>query len=613
MTHGTLARPSWIGLASVLLLFCAPLFIGLRGWDLRSDEAIYSYEVDRILETGEWLTPRSIPTDGAFLEKPPLKPWLVAGAIRLGLLPFDERGMRAIDVTFAAIAFVYVYLLGWRLAGTVAGVVSVFLLFSFDPLIVEHGVRGNHMEAALLLAYCGGIYHFIRWVDGGAVRARRAQALAVAAYFTLGFMTKFVGMVFLPMVCAGALLLTRAPAARVRDGWRDWIVRLAVVVAACTPGVIYQTVLRGAAFWGEIFGSNVYTRFMGTLVAAHIQPWHHYITQTWREFGFAGMRIAMVAGLIALILRAWRSRNWAAQVLLLWLIVPLLVISAGTSKLFYYVYPFLPPLAMGGGLASAMLLDYLRGPTCRSLARRASAWEGAPRFASSARVRRTLSVIGGGAILLAVGTAVFGTLTIEIDGVRLFRNSSAVRPAIVGAVLWLVSGYGQRTMQPVAVVALMLLLPVSNYLPRVQRFGSIDHPLQSIRDCALMVQASGDSPPTGVFHADAEIHHSYFYYLRRLGPWTDLTTTRHDEMDRRLRVPGEQSPVLLSKAGYQQVVESAAALTNDAPDARDGARRHDVPPGISIGDAVFILLPGPYGVCVGPAVAGGGQELRTKT
>ena len=89
---------SWsarLGLVFVAGLFCIPLFIGLSGWDLRNDEAIYSYAVDRVLETGDWLTPRSIPTDEPFLEKPPLKFWLVAGAMRLGLLPFDDFGMQS--------------------------------------------------------------------------------------------------------------------------------------------------------------------------------------------------------------------------------------------------------------------------------------------------------------------------------------------------------------------------------------------------------------------------------------------------------------------------------------------------------------------------------------
>ena len=37
---------TYVGLLAVVCLFCAPLFVGLSGWDLENDEAIYSYAVD---------------------------------------------------------------------------------------------------------------------------------------------------------------------------------------------------------------------------------------------------------------------------------------------------------------------------------------------------------------------------------------------------------------------------------------------------------------------------------------------------------------------------------------------------------------------------------------
>ena len=82
-------------------------FLGWGSEDLYNDEAIYSYAVDRIVETGEWLTPESspqtaFPGDPAarrdlFFEKPPLKFWIVALPITLGLLPHDEFGLRFWD------------------------------------------------------------------------------------------------------------------------------------------------------------------------------------------------------------------------------------------------------------------------------------------------------------------------------------------------------------------------------------------------------------------------------------------------------------------------------------------------------------------------------------
>jgi len=107
----------------VVVAFGGALFHGLGRTDLRNDEAIYAFAVDRILETGNWLSPESIPHSDlpgdpaargveTFLEKPPLKFWFVAAPISLGLLPHNEFGLRFWDAAFGTLAFLYVYLIG---------------------------------------------------------------------------------------------------------------------------------------------------------------------------------------------------------------------------------------------------------------------------------------------------------------------------------------------------------------------------------------------------------------------------------------------------------------------------------------------------------------------
>src|SRR5262245_66313583 len=106
----------WLLLA--LLLFALPLFFGLRSLDLETDEAIYSFAVERMLVDGEWLQPKSSPSDTTvFLEKPPLKFWIVAAPIKLGLLPRDEFGLRFWDAVMGSLAFLYIFAIGSRLAG----------------------------------------------------------------------------------------------------------------------------------------------------------------------------------------------------------------------------------------------------------------------------------------------------------------------------------------------------------------------------------------------------------------------------------------------------------------------------------------------------------------
>ena len=103
--------------------------------------------------------PKSSPhEDEAFLEKPPLKFWIVAAPIRAGLLPHSEFGTRFWDALFGAVAFVYVFMIGARLAGPVAGVVALLILFVHWPLLFEHGLRSNNMEAPLFLSTAAGSF-----------------------------------------------------------------------------------------------------------------------------------------------------------------------------------------------------------------------------------------------------------------------------------------------------------------------------------------------------------------------------------------------------------------------------------------------------------------------
>ena len=234
-----LSRPFW--LAVIIAVFALPLFIGLGRTDMENDEAIYSYAVDGILATGDWLNPPLSPFDGhTFLEKPPLKFWIVAAPIKLGLLPHNELGMRVWDVVCGGVAFLYVFALGRRLAGPLCGLIAVFGLFIYDPLLFEHGLRNNNMEAPLVLAYVGGVYHYIAWASPDRQTRRVAHAAAVTAYFFLGFMTKFVAALFLPILLGAATVLHWSVLRKALSEWRMWIAMAAAFLAAALPWFAYE-------------------------------------------------------------------------------------------------------------------------------------------------------------------------------------------------------------------------------------------------------------------------------------------------------------------------------------------------------------------------------------
>jgi 4-amino-4-deoxy-L-arabinose transferase-like glycosyltransferase len=602
----------WAGLAVVAVCISAPMFVGLAQWEMRSDEAIYSYAVERILETGEWLTPRSIPGDEPFYEKPPLKFWLVAGGMRLGLLPAGDAGMRGLDALAAAVMFLYLYAIGCRLGGPIAGVVSALALFSFDDILVEHGLRSNNMEAALVLAYTAAFYHALRWAEaesagvpaaqtwGGGAEWRGRHAYAIAGWFVLGFLTKFVAALFLPLVVVLTIASRPAGLRDLLGAWRTWLAPIGVALVLIAPWFIYQTVHAGREFWTILLTAHVLQRFAGVLHPEHLHPWYYYASWLWQELGREGLRVTWVAGLAALAWRGLAQGEWRVRAVLLWWAVPFVLISAGTSKLFHYAYPFLPPLALGVGLAVALGLGALASAHWSRL----WGWPGVSTLGSTGpALARVLTVVGGVAFLLGAWAVMVGPVTLQVGGVRLFRSAILWRPALIGAVLWLLAGQGSRVLRPLGALLSVWLLFPTPYSKQLAFLMRTDHPLRTMQTCAREVASIGGLAP-GVFHASGDLHHAYYFYLRHLG-WTPWHTATPAELQRRLEMPGQQTPVILGRADYVRLggrlpasAPAPVATTTGAPPVSpDPPLTEGLPPGVLLSDDAVLLFPRPYDGC----------------
>ncbi len=593
--RGPLLWSPWHLATAILavMVFALPLFVGLDRWDMRNDESIYSYAAQRILETGDWLTPRSIPTDFAFIEKPPLKFWIVAGAMSLGLTPTDEFGMRVFDAVFGAVAFGYIFAMGWRLAGPFCGAIALLILLAFDPLVFEHGLRSNNMEAALFLSYCGGLFHFRRWSESGGTRVRHLHALAAGLFFVLGFMTKFVAAVFMPMVAMAVFLSAPAVTGRLRVGWKDWLLPSVVCLSLVLPWFVYQWIQLQDAFWQEIFGYHVYTRFTASVDPAHVAPWHYYFSQTWRELEYGDSLLLTLAGLALLARRAW-SGSSDARLLLIWWLLPYTLISLGTSKLLHYAYPFMPPLALAAGLAG---VTGVRAAIVALESR--NVWSKAASYVGDRpRLRATFVVLAVVSAAMAAWTVTTGLpATLRFGDIQIFRNSSVARPAILSTVLLLMSGHAAWAIRLAVAAAFLLFLPLQAYEEKVSRALTYDRPIRAVTECMLRLQASG-LPRTGVYVSEPSIlAHPPYYYLRHVGEWTTGPDGWLDEATR--RVDHAVSPVIISEKQWPEI-EAALARQQNARAFRIDAEG-------------VLLLPGPYATCADSILAMRGQAFPDPT
>jgi 4-amino-4-deoxy-L-arabinose transferase-like glycosyltransferase len=570
----------------LLVACCLPLFIGLGNSDLGNDEAIYSYAAESILMTGDWLSPRSSPNlHIIFLEKPPLKFWIVAAPIRLGLLPLDEFGLRFWDAVFGSAAFVYVFLLGRRMAGPVCGAFAVLTLFVHRPLLFEHGLRSNNMEAALLLAYCGGVYHFLRWAQQEPGRGGRLHVAAFTGFFFLAFMTKFVAAVFLPLVCGLTAVLVAPVRAALWKDWRRWLIASTVFVLLAAPWFIYHAVQHFDDLWATMFRDHVVTRFTAYVDPAHVQPWHYYFSQLVVELQRSVVLWWVLAGLCLLVIDLVRTRSGTLVIVLIWAFVPPALIALGSSKVYHYLYPFLPPFALAAGYAAWWLSRQI----VRAATALTSLWSSSPPRSFAPAVRTIGGVIVVLALLVTAVTLVQGPFRIElIEGV-VFRNHAIGRPLLIAAIGLVLAGGSVSWLGPalaLAIIGAWLPTPLLAYTATFQQLRVSHRPVGELAECIRIVhrgQQRRGEPVAGVYApvSHEAFLHPYFYYLRGNSWHRDVND---EALTDALFVPGKERAVAIDPSRYR-------AFLARHPD--------ELQPATIPLDRVIVALPGPFEKCAG--------------
>jgi len=298
-----------------------------------------------------------------------------------------------------------------------------------------------------------------------------------------------------------------------------------------------------------------------------------------------------LAGFALLAMVAWRERRVDAVTVIAWLVVPLSLMSAGTSKLHHYAYPFLPPVALMIGFGPGWLARLGTGHLERLLVAIQSRLTSTSTW--SRVLRQVLLVVAVAAAVLALATLITGTVLWKVGGVTILRNAHVARPLIVALLLATLAGRGvmaARVLFPAAV--LMLVLPMNGYEDVLRRARLDAHPLRSARDCLVEVrrglESSGGHPP-GVYSIGEQrwFLHSYFYYLHHAGGWQRTEVLDNAALNAALFTPGQQRPVLIDDPDYREFKRDHEAELRDVP-------------ALPLRE-VLLLMPGPYAVC-GPSV-----------
>jgi 4-amino-4-deoxy-L-arabinose transferase-like glycosyltransferase len=442
------------------------------------------------------------------------------------------------------------------------------------------------MEAPLTLAYCGALYHFAAWRAPAGAR-RRAHLAAVALYFVLGFMTKFVAALFLPLIIVAAAALCPSWRGAIRRDLGAWMAACGLAVALIAPWFVWAHVTFGAALWQWMFGVHVYQRFAGTLHPEHLQPWWYYWTTMYARFAEAGSTLLVMAALPVLGAATVRRRWPEGLVVLLWFLVPMALITAGTSKLYHYVYPFLPALALAVGVLTAAIVAGGAGPFARALAafygwmdRRLPGVRAVLRLPA---VRALLLALAAVSLALAAASLVLGTIRLDVDPYLRFRSRGIARPVGIAFLCALAAGIPGRAAPAVLSMLVVGLLPLPGYRASLERLGEVNRVQHEASACVDGVRAAFGLP-AGFYVdlPDAIGAHALHYYFGGPEGWQAAAMDADD--------PKTVRPVLLSTDAWTRYKTSAGM--------RPAAS-------VRLNPDVVLLLPGPYGRC-----ATGGAAAR---
>ncbi len=346
----------------VVLWYALLLFrydaLPLQAWD-ESRQAVTGYE----MATGHgWLAPTYEGVPDHYNTKPPLLVWSIAALMRMGaplLLAIRLPIFVAVLLTVALVWGVGRFGLRDRWAG----VIAALLLFSSQLYFGTHVGRTGDFDALLSLFEACGVFSFwlAIWRDG---RVRLGWFLGFAVSLVLAVMTKGVAGLFAPVGLFVFAAVTGRLGKLLLD-YRVWLVTLGAL-GLCF-GYYFTRELYDPGYLRGVWDWELGGRF-AQVNEGHAEPVWFYGGVLASGYGLG---LVLLAAGIAACFGPETKRRVLAQACLISGAVIFGIITASKSKLYWYVAPTVPLMAMAAAIGVSDLARWRGGsrivPTVVSL------------------------------------------------------------------------------------------------------------------------------------------------------------------------------------------------------------------------------------------------------
>lgn len=322
-------------IAAFFLVLGGLLFLRAgSGSFLNHDEITYLQMAREMLSSGNWLDLQF--QEVVVHQRPPLAIWLLA--ISRSVFGSGLLACRLPAISMGLLSLLGLFLMARRLysdrtAFLAAGLTTATMLFYFNAR--------RPMTDTTFLA--GLLFFFYFYLE-----AREKPAFWPAAGAAAGWMLMSKGaLTALPL---GAALVDFLLAPR---GKRGPLFAAGTALLLATPWHVSQWIRHGNVFWSEYIGFNVLQRAGGSLFTPN-EPLF-YLRELWINEGLLLPLFAM--GIGALGWRWYRRRRAADRFVLLWLLVLFLPLQCSSTRIYHYLLPVLPALALCAASTLAPLLD----------------------------------------------------------------------------------------------------------------------------------------------------------------------------------------------------------------------------------------------------------------
>lgn len=331
--------------AAFVLAYLLPL--GTHGLWI-PDETRYAQVSQEMLTSGNWAAPHFLGL--RYFEKPVAGYWFIAVAQWI----FGENlfGVRIVSALSTGLTALLVYLIAGRLWNDPRKSFASTLLFMSGMLVAGQAGYAN-MDPPFTFWVTLSLYAFWRAVHSDG-KARLGYWLLLGFACAWGFMTKGFLAWALPVIIALPYMIWQR---RVRELLTYGPLAVLVAVLVCLPWVV-TVYLREPDFWRFFFWHEHIRRFAGN-DAQHAQPWWFYLPL------LVACSLPWIAVFPVSLKQAWQQRtSHPSAFLLLWLLLPLALLSLSKGKLPTYILPCLVPLSLLMGHA---LVDRLNARRVRTL------------------------------------------------------------------------------------------------------------------------------------------------------------------------------------------------------------------------------------------------------